>query len=498
MIINIAISYILGIFVESIFDLDLYFIGFIIVVGFISSSYFKSLANKSDFKTQYVFYAILILSFIFAVFYTKHETENSIQVSYPNSLYRVTGRVLQVHETISSKDLIIAPKSIVDLANNSENLNASGKEKYIKVFVSPNTKVEIYDTVSFQNDLQGKNYGNFSDKTKMFEMNKYENIIYDTKRIVSFPQYFQAETAQKNTYENFIYGLQEWKNGFIENVQIRLHEPYASVANGITFGDTAGLVKDIKDVFKNSGLIHVLVLSGTNVSFIILLLYLSLQKTNKVLRIILTLSFAWFFIFLTGFTPPSLRAGIMATFAIAGEYFSQKTGALTGLLISVLILGLINPLSILYNTSLHLSYLASIAVFILVPIFNKLFEENNLYKIKNKFLRNFSSISLAILISVDPYTLTLSHTIPIFGTLLTLLVEPFIFTGMVLTLVTSVFPVLPITIVNILVIKIILLIANIGNFVTPNFGIIISSIYIKIYYLIYFISVYFLIKKYES
>ncbi len=499
MIVGLAISYILGIFTEANINLDLYFIGLIVLVSFIGFSFFKSIINKGDFKNHFVFYTILpfcfLLSFIFGAFYTKYETLNANHVSYPNSLYTVTGKVLKVSESITSINLIIYPSYVLDITNNSQ---TKIQDKYIKILVSPNNAVSIFDTISFQSDLQTNETGHFSDKTKLFEFSKYEDIFYNTNLTVSFPQNFHIVNSNKNFYETFLYKTFQFKKRLIDNVNINLHEPYASVANGITFGETENLTKSIKDIFKNSGLIHILVLSGTNVSFIILLLYMSLRKFNRKSRVFLTLIFAWFFIFITGLNPPALRAGIMATTAILGELFSKKSGAVLGLLISILILGLINPLSILYNTSLHLSYLASIAVFVLVPIFNKILKENEFIKIENKYYRNFVAIAFAVLISVDPYTLTLSKNIPIFSTLLTLLVEPFILSGMILTFITSLFPILPVTILNTLVIKIILTIAEIGNYLTPNFTIIISGTFIKFYYVLYFMFIYYLVKKYES
>ena len=130
MILKIAIIYIFGIFAESIFSLDLSFLSFISIMGFIIFYLKNNLINKGDFKKQLVLYVILLMSFIIAVIYTKYETYNSKLVSYPNSLYEVAGKVVSISETVSSKQLTLSTENIFNLPDGSL---VQSNSKYIKI-----------------------------------------------------------------------------------------------------------------------------------------------------------------------------------------------------------------------------------------------------------------------------------------------------------------------------------------------------------------------------
>ena len=165
MILKIALSYILGIFAESVFNLDLLFLGFIIFMGFIILYLRKTLDLQGVSKGHYVFYAIFMMSFMFGVLYTKYEIYNSTFVSYPNSLYEITGKIISVNETINSKSLILKTENITNLSDNSL---VSNDQEYIKILVSPSNTVGLFDTISFQSDLQDNIAGKFTDNTKLF------------------------------------------------------------------------------------------------------------------------------------------------------------------------------------------------------------------------------------------------------------------------------------------------------------------------------------------
>jgi len=62
--------------------------------------------------------------------------------------------------------------------------------------------------------------------------------------------------------------LYEIKRGFMENLRQVLGEPEASLAGGLVVGEKDSLGKELLDDFRKVGLIHIVVLSGYNITII--------------------------------------------------------------------------------------------------------------------------------------------------------------------------------------------------------------------------------------
>jgi competence protein ComEC len=248
-------------------------------------------------------------------------------------------------------------------------------------------------------------------------------------------------------------------------------DPYLGVAKGIAFGNQENIEKEVKEKFINSGLIHIMVLSGANVSFIILLFFFLLDKIyilkirfsnsgaakprrlptflftklNLQTKIIITTLASIAFIFLTGLTPPSVRAGVMVHTALFAEYFSKNFSIKNSILLSLFILTLINPFALVYSASLHLSYLAIFGLAFVAPkiyfLLNRFSKQKagkdapNFIQNESKlfleiFRRNFWMAALStfigITLSIGPYLLTMSGKVNLLGTLANIFLEPII------------------------------------------------------------------------
>ena len=105
-----------------------------------------------------------------------------------------------------------------------------------------------------------------------------------------------------------------------------LPEPHASLMAGITLGSKSQIPDDFWQKLKKSGVLHVVVASGMNVTFVagflisLLTVFLSRKKA-----LIFTILGIWFYVALSGFEAPLIRAGIMATFA----FLAQRMGRLS-------------------------------------------------------------------------------------------------------------------------------------------------------------------------
>jgi competence protein ComEC len=311
------------------------------------------------------------------------------------------------------------------------------------------------------------------------------NLNINTFYNVSYPKNFRQLVTHKTFYETAEQKFYSLAQNLKMRISTNMQEPYASVAEGITVGEQRNLEKDLKDIFKTSGLIHILVLSGANVALIISFFYYFVRKINsryKRLKVILTLCFGWIFIFMTGITAPSTRAGIMASTNILSEYFSKNISTIYSLLVALFVLSLLSPLTLIFSASLHLSFLACFGLFVLAPILQKYFG--------NKFLGFFLSVFFGIFLTTTPYILALTGKSSVFGTLLTFLVEPFVVAITILSftiiLASFVHPLLSefFGVLNTLCVKFVLLVADFGAQHLPLIYFSISKTELIIYYLV--------------
>ena len=137
----------------------------------------------------------------------------------------------------------------------------------------------------------------------------------------------------------------------------------------VLLGDKSFLKENIRDSLSSAGMAHILALSGMHVAIILgiilFLLYplslLGQHKTRKIVAIILM----WAYVLLTGASPSTVRAAIMATLVIGAYLLQRQYSALNGLFAAGVLILLIDPFA-LWDIGMQLSFLCvgSIIIFV--------------------------------------------------------------------------------------------------------------------------------------
>lgn len=139
---------------------------------------------------------------------------------------------------------------------------------------------------------------------------------------------------------------------------------------------------------------------------------LSKLKLGKRKTKIITILFLIFFIFLTNSTPSVSRACIMAILSIIAILVNRKSDIINNMAISLFIILFQNPFSI-FDTGLILSYVATLGIILLMPIFIKDKEDEEKTKL-NKILNTIKSIifvSICAQIAILPISICLFQTV---------------------------------------------------------------------------------------
>jgi len=148
---------------------------------------------------------------------------------------------------------------------------------------------------------------------------------------------------------------------FTDVINTALAEPYSSLLNGITFGKDVPSYGDIYLKFKKSGLLHIMVLSGSNIAMLGAMIEALFGFANKKIAIILTICFIAIFTISVGFEPPVVRAAIMGTISLMAIVFDRKATAIYSLALTGMVTLVIWP-TWLTNISFWLSYGATLGI----------------------------------------------------------------------------------------------------------------------------------------
>jgi competence protein ComEC len=141
-------------------------------------------------------------------------------------------------------------------------------------------------------------------------------------------------------------------------------DPQRSLYAGFVLGDDRDQQPEIVDDFRGAGLTHLLVVSGQNVAFVLVLVSPISSRLGWRGRWVVTLVVIAVFGVVTRFEPSVLRASAMAAVAVTAGAVGRPSGAVRTLALAVTGLILVDPL-LVEATGFRLSVGASLAIAVL-------------------------------------------------------------------------------------------------------------------------------------
>ena len=159
-------------------------------------------------------------------------------------------------------------------------------------------------------------------------------------------------------------------------------EKELGLAEALLIGYKDDLDKTLVQSYSNTGVVHVIAISGLHLGLIYWLLawfFKPLQKRKlRWLRPIFILSGLWLFSLLAGAQPSVLRSAFMFTCIVLGDSFARKSSIYNALALSALLLLCINPYW-LWDVGFQLSYSAVLSIVIFMqPIYHLFYIKNNI------------------------------------------------------------------------------------------------------------------------
>lgn len=231
-----------------------------------------------------------------------------------------------------------------------------------------------------------------SDSGRLFRYDMYlaKDSVFGT---VSYPSIQFIETQK-----GFRYYIFSFKTSVMQVIQKLLPNPIDGLVIGMILGVDGALDKTLEESYRRAGLIHIVVLSGFNVTIIAEAIRRLMPfglRTNLLLASI----GIWIFAIMVGASATVIRATIMATIVLIVRGLKEDYSVIHSLWLAACIMALVNPLILVYDPSFHLSFLATCGIIYLSP-----FLEKRLQFLPNTFELRFTICgTMATQVYVFPY-----------------------------------------------------------------------------------------------
>ena len=224
----------------------------------------------------------------------------------------------------------------------------------------------------------------------------------------------KLDTKDINYFTKFIFAARD-KTLSILQKNIPPSKDGLGLAEALLIGYTNDLDKDLVQAYSNTGVVHIIAISGMHLALIYGLLVLVFAKIplinkSKILQVVLILICLWTFSILTGAAASIIRSAVMFTFISLGRNFSKSSSTYNTLAASAFVMLCYNPY-FLWDVGFQLSYLAVIGIIIFQKaIYNWVY-------VKNKWLNmvwELIAISLAAQVLTFPICIYYFHQFPNF------------------------------------------------------------------------------------
>ena len=238
--------------------------------------------------------------------------------------------------------------------------------------------------------------------------------------------YFPKVTLiKKNTGNFFKEKLFKLKSWFVSNLEKSLPSPHSALAAGILVGSKQALGKDLLEDFRRVGLIHIVVLSGYNVTIIID----AIQKFFSFLPRTLGFYFSLFsiisFAIFTGASATTVRASIMAGLVVLSRFNRRDYDVNRALFLAGFLMVLHNPRILLSDPGFQLSFVATLGLLHISPKISCLLDRIS-DSPKFSEIKEIVSTTISTQIAVLPLLVVMTGEISVVSLLANVLVLPII------------------------------------------------------------------------
>lgn len=280
------------------------------------------------------------------------------------------------------------------------------------VYLSNDQIYRIGNRITVHGSLQ--KFNKASNPGQFDEENYYKTLNIDFKMMAE-----QIMIADSD-YSFYASYLDDMKSRLIMVYDDILDDREAGTLTAMLLGEKYLLEDEVKQLYQENGISHVLAISGLHVSLIGMSIFWLLRKCrlSGVSATISTVFIIYSYGVMTNFSVSTNRAVVMMVILLLSAPIGKTYDMLSATALSALIILLQNPFQLM-SAGFLLSFLAVIGIAVLLPVLRQLFPGDN--KIKDSLL-----ISSSAMLTTTPLILYYFYQYPLYSILTNLLILPFV------------------------------------------------------------------------
>ena len=246
-----------------------------------------------------------------------------------------------------------------------------------------------------------------------FDYKTYSLFHGITHQVYLTPQdYLALPGLAQNSMKTIIFRSRTWVVATLK--KFIPGEKEQGLAEALLIGYKDDLDKNLVQAYSNTGVVHIIAISGLHLGIIyaiLLLLTKPMKRYRHLLlpRLLIILGSLWLFTILAGAGPSVLRSALMFTLIAMGESTAKKTNIFNTLSFSAFVLLCINPFW-LWDVGFQLSYAAVLSIVLFFhPVYNWFHLPNKIIDLTWKL----TAVTIAAQILTMPISIYHFHQMPL-------------------------------------------------------------------------------------
>jgi competence protein ComEC len=263
---------------------------------------------------------------------------------------------------------------------------------------------------------------------------------FDYERYMSFQNIFHQSLIGKDDWESTGKSERNILDQAIESSLDHSHKTFdkylkggqeTALAKALLTGDRSDLDPELVQAYSNTGVVHIMAISGLHLGLIYILLFricsvIPVIQNKKWLKFILILLGIWFFAVMTGSSPSVLRSAIMLSFLALSILQKRKISSYNFWAVAAFILLCLDPL-LLFNVGFQLSFSAVLGILVAQrPIYHWFHFDNKMVN----YVWEMISVTIAAQLFTLPMCLYYFHQFPVLFILSNLIAIPLATVGL--------------------------------------------------------------------
>lgn len=324
----------------------------------------------------------------------------------------------QVGTKVSLSGIVVDDPDLRDTNTKLDVLVFSGDESgHILVSVDPYSSVLYGDEIRVSGTL--KKPENFmTDQGKEFD---YVSYLWkdDIRYLISYGKVEVVSSGHGNIIREKLF---DFKHALLKKFSLLVPYPESGLLGGVLIGSKEFLSGDLRDQFITTGTIHIVALSGYNVSIVAeAIMGVFRFFFSQMISVGLGIVAIVLFVLMTGASATAVRAGIMGTLVLVARITGRPYAIGRALLLAGALMVLWNPRTLVFDVSFQLSFIATLGLIFLSPIVERWFRF-----LPTKFFREIVSATIAAQIAVLPFLIYKMGVLSIVSLPINLFILPFI------------------------------------------------------------------------